>query len=236
MQHAIYVIHRGVRDSLRGHARRLGVGYGMVKYRARTFGTSDPEALFAPARPREVPPFRDPSGHLGTLEEHAARLHISIMAFRARYRKFASGRLTLDGLFDPVCKRRGDTSWEKRITHDGITDTFKGWAKRLGLRYRTLFTRYLRYRGKPDADERIFCPFRRRAANVLVTYKGRTHTIAEWSRIRGMRGCTIHNRLRKGATPAQALYMSNWRTGKAVVQPAHGNHTRRKLAALGIFA
>ena len=44
-----------------------------------------------------------------------------------------------------------------------------------------------------------------RAVNHFLTFKGETHTIAEWSRIIGMSRITIRSRIREGWTIEEAL-------------------------------
>jgi hypothetical protein len=47
---------------------------------------------------------------------------------------------------------------------------------------------------------------RNKRNNFLVSYKGQTRTVADWSEITGIKPCTIYSRIRDyGYTPAEAL-------------------------------
>ena len=233
-----YYTYKGVRDTLRGHSDRLGLNLLTVRGRVKKYGISKLSRIFAPVKHGTIPPFADPEGRVDTISGHARRLGMGWDGFRARYKRYKAGLLSLEQLFDPHFKWVRDNSWQKRLTHDGITDTMAGWARRLGIAYCTLAERIERNAGKRNAEERIFAPRYHRFDSVYVTYKGETRTIAEWARRIGMSKPGLSRRLKCGATPAQALAKTDWRHPERefVAQPAHGNHTRRKLAALGIFA
>ena len=57
---------------------------------------------------------------------------------------------------------------------------------------------------------------RNRRTNRLLTHKGRTLTVAEWSEITCINGTTIRYRLRKG-----------WSVERAIEEPVHVEHRRR---------
>ena len=233
-----YYTYKGVRDTLRGHANRLGLNLLTVRGRVKKYGISRSSLIFAPVKPGPIPPFADPKGRIDTISGHARRLGMSRDGFRYRYKKYEAGLTSLEQLFDPHFRQEQDTSWQNHIAHGGITDTYAGWARRIGISYASFHQRVSRNKGRKNAEERIFCPRYQQPTSVLVTYKGETRTLAEWARRIGMSEPGLARRLKCGATPAQALAKTDWRhpERELVAQPAHGNHTRRKLAALGIFA
>ena len=118
-----YYTYKGVRDTLRGHANRLGLNLLTVRGRVKKYGFSKPSLIFAPVKPGPIPPFADPKGRVDTIIGHARRLGMHRESFRARYKRYKAGLMSLAEMFDPNFRRKGDDSWQKRISHNGVTDT-----------------------------------------------------------------------------------------------------------------
>ena len=233
---SVIVTYRGVTAPRHEHAKRLGISRMTIRERIRLYGADDYERLFAPVRERNVL-IPDAQGRMATRVEHAARCGISYDALLARLERYHKGRIPYERVFLPYIESPKDDSWKMRLTYNGITDTVAGWAKRIGVEVTLLYARLTRLGRSEEVMGRVLAPRGRRVDNVFLTYRGETRTIAEWARRTGHTPFAIRDRLKKGATPAQALQRGSWNATKgARVQEAHGNHTRRKLAALGIFA
>ena len=174
-------------------------------------------------------------GVSATFAEHAKSAGVCRLTFLSRYRMYKKGRITLKQLFSPP---RGNEDWSfsRKLTYKGVTKSISGWAKHFGLSYAAIYARVAAYEAGRRSIDWVFCPSFVGKIGHLVTYKGETMNVSDWSRRTGVSRLAISRRLAKGATPAQAFQKGDWRSTKAVAQPAHGNHTRRKLAALGIFA
>lgn len=122
----------------------------------------------------------------------------------------------------------------RKFVYGGVRDTLTGHARRLGIPLSTLFSRIYRYGNNPEFYDVLLCRYSLSQRRTSVV--GKSINIADLCRRAGVCATTVYSRLRCGATLEQALYKGSWHRMRAVSQPAHGNHTRRKLAALGIFA
>jgi len=116
------------------------------------------------------------------------------------------------------------------ITHNGETHTIREWAKITGLTDRTIRWRYNEgwptdmildphaYRGRgPDSRET------RRP--TMITFEGRTLTIAEWAKVVGLKESTLRNRLKKGWEIKRAL-MTEYND----VNPKHNPSHKKRCA------
>ena len=120
----------------------------------------------------------------------------------------------------------------RRFVYGGVRDTMTGHARRLGIPLSTLWSRASVFGNRPENYDILLC---RHSLGKSQSVK--SVNIAYLARKAGMSPTTVYSRLGRGATLPQALARGSWReNAKAQRQSAHGNHTRRKLAALGIFA
>lgn len=229
------ITYQGITATRREHAERLGIPAVTMKRRVRTYGPNDYERLFAPLQ-RHNGLIPDAHGRMATRREHAARYGIPYELLVCRLTRYRKGEISYARVFSTFIRKPNDDSWKIRITYNGITDTVSGWAKRSGLPKHVIRNRLRRFGRSKRALDRVFKPYNYCSRHIYITYRGQTLTATGWGKKLGIDSQRIIERLRKGATPAQALYKGHWRFYKAKVQPAKGNHTRRKLAALGIFA
>ena len=126
----------------------------------------------------------------------------------------------------------------RRVLYRGVVDSVCGHAKRLGIGVPCVMSRLQTFGiGTPEALEKVFSPVPLIASHVKrIAYKGTTDSCTGWARRLGLSVGCLRKRFDRGATNSQALQQGAWRKRASVRQEAHGNHTRRKLAALGIFA
>ena len=123
----------------------------------------------------------------------------------------------------------------RRFVYGGVRDTMTGHARRLGIPISTLWSRASMFGNRPENYDILFC--RHSLGKKQSAIGGKSVNISHLARQAGMSPTTVYSRLARGATLSQALARGSWRERvKAKRQTAHGNHTRRKLAALGIFA
>lgn len=66
-------------------------------------------------------------------------------------------------------------------------------------------------------------------SNVLITFRGETKTMIEWSEITGINKVTLQSRIKKG--PAKG-----WTIERALTEPANQRHAHRKPAQASLFA
>ena len=117
-----------------------------------------------------------------------------------------------------------------KFVYGGVRDTMTGHARRLGISIKSVEARIMRYGNRPENYGLILCKGR-------ISPRYGTTNVAALARRAGVNYGTVLTRLSRGATLTQALARGRWGgRGSARAQEAHGNHTRRKLAALGIFA
>ena len=126
----------------------------------------------------------------------------------------------------------------RRILYNGVVDTVCGHAKRLGITVPCVMSRLQNFGVEtPEALAKVFSPVPLVPSHVRqITYKGTTDSRTGWARRLGISPSGLRKRFDRGATDRQALQHGAWRKRATARQEAHGNHTRRKLAALGIFA
>lgn len=86
-------------------------------------------------------------------------------------------------------QNRGE--FNKLFTHNGETLVLKEWAKRLGIKYTTLYQRI--YRSGLSFEQAIQKdPFKRQ-----ITINGETHNLKEWTEIYGIKYQTVVDRINK---------------------------------------
>ena len=87
----------------------------------------------------------------------------------------------------------GNAGCPSLYTVDGITDTLRGWAFRIGCSYGTLYLRICRYGMSPEEAIRAGKEPRRRK---YLTANGETHSLAEWGRKTGIDPDRISRRIK----------------------------------------
>jgi hypothetical protein len=93
----------------------------------------------------------------------------------------------------------------RRLTHDGITDTVTGWAKRLGCPAPVLLNRLFRGR---TTEETLAPPFDRNVAKrntPRYEFKGESLTIPQWATRTGIPRNVLGYRIKAGWSLADAL-------------------------------
>ena len=174
-------------------------------------------------------------GIADSLSGHAKRYGLSVTTVISRYHRYG---LATKAAKEKVFSRKLLVQSGAGITVNGETRTCREWAKFLGLKPRTVRRRIQRGELKPDKIAFFLRPKGEHIVGVkMFTYRGETHNLWAWSKRLGISESALAKRLAAGATVAQAFQRGSWACpGPAARQEAHGNHTRRKLAALGIFA
>lgn len=123
----------------------------------------------------------------------------------------------------------------RRYTIDGIRATVVEHARRIGISTNVIYQRV--HRGMTTYEALIAGKEMRSHGYRRLTFKGETHNIAEWGRRIGVMPRTIGNRLKKGATVAQALCPTRWNVKATRDERTKHRKSRRsrELAALGII-
>ena len=163
------------------------------------------EVREAEGRDSSEPIRLDVDGVLLTIADAADRYGVRDKTVRERLRHGRTVRqaLGLDPL--PTSLRAG----VETITHDGVTDSISGWAKRRGLSVNTV-KRRLRAYGYTPAEALGFAERedrRGRTPKVFVTWRGETRTLRQWARETGVNYHTLKDRVRMGRT-GDELFLS----------------------------
>ena len=106
------------------------------------------------------------------------------------------------------------------VTVDGVTDTLKGWAFRLGCTYHTLYKRICLYGKTPEEAIRAGS---RHMWRTYLTVNGETHTIAEWGRKTGIDPDVISERISR----------DGWDVEEAIGMKPHANRAEKKITYRG---
>ena len=239
MERGRIISYRGVRDNLTGHALRLGMRPRLVHSRVFSYGTETRKALDKVFSPERLRPARyrvcTYDGIKDTLSGHARRLGLCVTTVVWRSHRYG---LATKAAKDKVFSQKLLVQKGAGITLNGETRSCSEWAKHLGLKTRTMRRRIQRGELKPDKAAFFLRPKGEHIVGVkMYTYRGETHNLWVWSRKLGITESALAKRLAAGATVRQAFQRGNWACPPPAVRvEAQGNHTRRKLAALGIFA
>lgn len=190
------IVFHGVRDTFRGHAHRAGLCRTTITRRLKRFGSS-PEALeevFRPSKPIEY----EYNGVKDTLKGHAKRLGIGWQTVLLRRIAHGESAETLPLLLAPLQRHRHS------VVYEGIRDTLKGHARRLGISYSAVSQRARRYGLGEDALPLVFSKREIEPKRRTYTCNGITDTTVGWGRRLGMSDAGVRKRLAL-ATPEVAL-------------------------------
>ncbi|WGR62518.1 hypothetical protein E3U26_17315 (plasmid) [Paracoccus ferrooxidans] len=110
---------------------------------------------------------------------------------------------TIEQLFSA---RKKPSRQGKTLTHQGETLTISEWADRLNLQPDTI---RIRLKNGASIEEALSADKRHTVRKDRqprwITYNGETRTVKDWSQRLGLKPVTIHYRLYRGATAAEAL-------------------------------
>lgn len=107
------------------------------------------------------------------------------------------------------------------LTHNGESLTIAQWARRTGLRERTIRRRIVEYGWSvSDALTKELVPASKPRFEVLITIDNATHSLIEWARLSGIPSSTIYNRRARGKTGHDLIIPS--RASKRTYAPTHG--------------
>jgi hypothetical protein len=128
-----------------------------------------------------------------SIKEWAKRLNVSYSAIQHRLKAGHPLEVALTAPRLPPVKSG------RKYTHGGQSLRLREWAEQLGVT-----DAVLRYRLKSGmAYEVVFSPETPKPEGVALTFKGETHSIAEWARRTGLPRMTLFNRLRRLGWPAE---------------------------------
>lgn len=82
----------------------------------------------------------------------------------------------------------------KTLTHGGITDTYEGWAKRLGVVPFTIMHRMKQYNGNLSL---VLVPNKKHDGTVYE-YGGKRMNLCQWAKHLGLDKTTVYDRMRCG--------------------------------------
>ena len=225
--------YNGVKDTLKGHAKRLGIGWQTVLKRRIKHGES------AETLPLLLAPLQRHwhaivyEGVRDSIKGHARRLGLRESTATQRARRYGVGEAALPLVFSkttivPQCKT---------YTHDGITDTLSGWARRLGLTVGGLRKRMMYHAPEVALSyprlEQYCAPENFKRAKCILTYNGETHTAGGWARITGLSRSALRSRIERGLPPEKVLARCAFHSPR---QTRRSQPVRSSLAALGIVA
>ena len=137
-----WVTFHGIRDTIYGHAKRLGLAYDTVKKRVDMMGT-EPKVLplvFAKTPSRRVGRLMTHDGITDNLCGWAARTGMTEGCLSRRLKRMSIA----EALSVPVIQTAGSMKSHdagRRLTYNGVKDTIAGWASRLGISGTTIFRR-----------------------------------------------------------------------------------------------
>jgi len=131
-------------------------------------------------------------------------------------KEYSLDRVNNDGDYKPSNCRwatRSEQMSNKRtnryITYKGDTKILKDWAESSGVHMTTIHNRIAR--GLPL--EQVFSKGRAARSynekSVLMTYKGKTMSMAQWARESGLSFSTINYRIKSGLSPKEVLSKKN---------------------------
>lgn len=113
------------------------------------------------------------NGQTKSSTEWAKELGIGTQAFNLRIIKLRKGRMSYDEVFHP-----GDIkSIQKKVTHNGITLSYKDWADMLGIKLQTFKARLNRFRDGKITEDQCYTSGHIERDNILkVTIDGKKYT------------------------------------------------------------
>ena len=103
----------------------------------------------------------------------------------------------------PKSEQSRHRSTVRYYTFNGKTLCLAEWARELGIKRLTLKRRLDKQ--KLSVEEAFTMPVTISGKDVLITFEGRTETIKEWSRIKGMGDAILRFRLKNGWSVQDAL-------------------------------
>ncbi|WEJ80962.1 hypothetical protein EQ718_24135 (plasmid) [Paracoccus versutus] len=137
------------------------------------------------------------------LAEVCALVGLDMHSVIERMRKQIANAPTIDQLFSV---RKKPSRPGKTLTHQGETLTINEWAERLNLQPHTICARLKNGLSVEEALSPDKLPTGQKSRQPRwITHNGETRTVRDWSQRLGLKPVTIHYRLRKGATAAEAL-------------------------------
>ena len=181
------ILFHGIRDTYRGHARRAGLCRTTITRRLKRFGSS-PEALEKVFRPSK-PIVYEYGGVKDTLQGHARRLGIGWQTVLHRRMAHGESAETLPLLLAPL-----ERQWHW-VTYEGVRDTLKGHAARLGISYAAILQRAHRYGLSEDVLPLVFSKREIEPRRRTYTCNGITDTSTGWARRLGLTGEGVRKRL-----------------------------------------
>lgn len=108
------------------------------------------------------------------------------------------------------------------LTHDGISDSINGWARRTGIPRQTIHGRINR---GWSIDKTLTTPASRKRNARAYTFKGETHGLTGWAKRLGINHATLRERIALG-----------WPIERALTTPVMTNHDhyirKRNLAII----
>lgn len=197
LEGARFFEYQGVRDSITGHTRRFGLTKYTVTQRIRKYGFSK-DTLPLIFEPRKPTPVYEYGGVTDTLKGHCRRLGLRWKTVCARRNVIGESAATLPQLLaQPVAVN-------ETFVYQGIRDTIRGHARRLGLNDWVVRGRIRRLGTTPEALSLVFSPHRLKSVSAKLTCNGVTDTIRGWALRLGMTTTGVYNRLKR-LPPEEAL-------------------------------
>lgn len=97
-----------------------------------------------------------------------------------------------------------NTHKQKLITFNGKTQNITTWAKEIGIPFQTL-ARRLKDSWSIEKALTVKNGHYNRKDSRLITYKGKTQTVTQWAREKGLHQSTLDRRLKRGWSIERAL-------------------------------
>lgn len=137
------------------------------------------------------------------LAEVCALVGLDMHSVIEQMQKQIAAAPTIEQLFSA---RKKPSRQGKTLTHQGETLTISEWAERLNLQPNTIRIRIKNGASIEEALSTDKLPTEPKGRQPRwITHDGETRTVKDWSQRLGLKPVTIHYRLRKGATAAEAL-------------------------------
>jgi len=115
-----------------------------------------------------------------------------------------------------------------KVLYQGETITFRDLAKRTGIHYDALRSRYLRgIRG-----EALVEPSKESSARLFLKYQGRTQSVRAWAKELGIMYETLRQRIVRGDPTAGLEGAELVESGKTYIKRGKGSNVKANLQAL----